>query len=282
MQAASAVQVRFLPRRIPFDEGEEMPRDLEVTDVQELLDAVERHINQSEFYPRSNVYLDIVLLALMSKSLTVARAICTLVGAGFPEEAFGLGRTLLDIYFTVRYIANRDSLDRAKRYAEFYAKDYEAWIRLIEKYYPGQLEHLPEHHDEMTRIASTFPSPYRWSGLGDQTKQMATEESVVETAALGKPVTAAFDYEVVYKWTSHYVHPTVVALESHNTGPREAFRAYAGAAKRRHSKRLGQLALFNVVACLAKIIVCAFRGLKDEVPAVLSDRWDSLLSRAVR
>jgi Family of unknown function (DUF5677) len=257
-----------------------MAESLNVDEVQALLSDIARHINEGQSYPRSNVYLDIVLLSLLSKSVTVARAVCMLVAAEFFDEAFGLGRTLLDIYFTVRYIANKDSLERAQRYAEFFARDYVDWLRLIDKYYPGKLGALPEHDEEMLRVAAEFPSPHRWTGLGDQTRQMAFEESVVETAELGRPVTASFDYEVVYKWTSHYVHPTVVALESHTTGAREAFRVHAGSGSQR-SRRLGQLALFNVVATLAKTLTCAYRGLKDDIPSALADRWMALLDRTV-
>lgn len=254
-----------------------MAKSIEVTDVRKLIDAIDGNIEERRIYPRSNVRLDIVLLALLSKSLTVARAVCTLVEAGFPEEAFGLGRTLLDIYFTVRYIANKDQLERADKYAEFYARDYQRWIRLIEKYYPGSLNPLPEHHEEMLRMAAAYPSPHKWTGLGDQTRQMAMEKDEVESESLGRPVTAEFDYLVIYGWTSHYVHPTVVALESHSTGAREQFRVYAGARKQILSERLGQLALFGVVSCLAKIAICAFRGLKDAVPEELSECWGTLM-----
>lgn len=255
-----------------------MAEKLSVDDVRTLLSDIERHIDECESYPRSNVYLDIVLFSLLSKSVTVARAVCTLVAAGFFDEAFGVGRTLLDIYFTVRYIANKDSLERAQRYVKFFARDYTDWLRLIDKYYPGRLDVLPDHHQEMVRLAEAYPSPHRWTGLGDQTRQMATEESVAETAELGRPVTASFDYEVIYKWTSHYVHPTVVALEAHTTQARDAFRMHAGIGNER-SRRLGQLALFGAVSSVAKTFASACGGLKDEVPTSLSERWEAILAK---
>jgi hypothetical protein len=65
---------------------------------------------------------DWVLLALVSKSIWVAKAVCNLVQGGYPEEAFGLTRTLTDIFFTVRYICNKDSDRRARQYANYFAK----------------------------------------------------------------------------------------------------------------------------------------------------------------
>jgi Family of unknown function (DUF5677) len=45
-----------------------------------------------------------VALALYSKCITVAEATIALLAAGFSDEAFGMTRTLVDIYITLRYI----------------------------------------------------------------------------------------------------------------------------------------------------------------------------------
>ena len=47
--------------------------------------------------------------------------------SGFADEAFGVTRTLIDIFFTLRYIANQDTDNRAKLYWQFFAKDSELW-----------------------------------------------------------------------------------------------------------------------------------------------------------
>jgi hypothetical protein len=49
------------------------------------------------------------VLALLSKTLTVGKAVCVLIESGFPEEASGVTRTLIDIYFVVRYICNAET-----------------------------------------------------------------------------------------------------------------------------------------------------------------------------
>lgn len=66
-----------------------------------------------------------VSLALYSKCITVAEAIIALLDAGFSNEAFGMTRTLVDIFTTLHYIANKDTDERAKRYYRFFAKDTE-------------------------------------------------------------------------------------------------------------------------------------------------------------
>jgi len=255
-----------------------MAAKLTVKNVRGLVARVIRAVNREGFYPRSNVHLDMVLLALLSKSLIVSRATCKLVESGFYEEAFGLTRTLIDIFFTVRYIANLDSFERSDMFVEFYAKDYEGWVAVVQKYYPSAPPAPPSHHAEMLRLARRFKNPHKWTGLGDQTKRMASEASTVEKGPRGEPVTAEFDYEVLYKWTSHYVHPTVVSLGTHAVERRERFVV--------HSKKHGPflkfkgLALFNVVAFLAKIIICSYRGLKEKIPTKISDELDRLLAAA--
>jgi len=74
---------------------------------------------------------------------------------------------------------------------------------------------------------------------------MALEPDTYEFDATGNPTKCEFDYEVLYKWTSHYVHATVTSLESHFTENREVFRIRA----RSHIElSKANSALFNVLA----------------------------------
>ncbi len=83
--------------------------NIDVAKTISSIEKLERFIDSSEFIPATATYRGIVVLSLISKALTVSRAVCALVESGFPEEAFGLTRTLIDIYFTVRYISNQDT-----------------------------------------------------------------------------------------------------------------------------------------------------------------------------
>lgn len=187
----------------------------EIRRVRALLRRLTDFIDQQEIWPRRTLYLDIIILALFSKSIRVGQAVCTLVANGFDDEAFGLGRTLVDIALSVRYISNGEGFDRSRRYAEFFAKDHEQWTKLIQKYYPNQPLHFGPQHTTMLELAKKFRSPHQWTGLGDQTKAMAIEDDTIETDASGNPVKWEFDYEVIYKWSSHFVHSTVVALAAY-------------------------------------------------------------------
>jgi hypothetical protein len=243
--------------------------------VRGFVARVRNTVDDREVYPRKTQYLDVVLLMLLSKAVRVSEATCTLVGAGHYEEAFGLSRTLIDLFFTSRYIANRESLERADKFVRFWAKDYTAWIAVIEKYYSSGTFVRPPHHEEMVEVAREYRSPHKWTGLGDQTKQMALEPYSPEASADGAPVTAEFDYEVIYKWTSHFVHPTIAALDSHGIEPGDAFTVFASEEK---AEKFQRLALFNVVAFLAKTLARCLEGLRTSLPKDLADESVGLLN----
>jgi hypothetical protein len=250
--------------------------DPSIQTVKALIDKAQHALEAKAFYHRETLHLDIVLLVLISKAIRVSQATCTLVEAGFCEEAFGLSRTLVDIFLTIRYISNKDSLDRAEKFVKFWSKDYTEWIKLIGKYYSKTSFTPPPHHEEMIQLAQGYPSPHKWTGLGDQTRQMAAEPSAFESSPTGGPVTALFDYEAIFKWTSHFVHPTVAAgaLDSHWVELGNPFTVHSN---RNYGEKFGPLALFNVVTFLAKIFLCGFRGLKSEMPQELSEEWDKLI-----
>src|SRR5690349_599783 len=77
---------------------------------------LKQRLHAERHYPPLRHYRFLVGLALYSKAITVAEATIALVRADFPEEAFGLSRTLLELQFTARYIANKDTEARAEQF----------------------------------------------------------------------------------------------------------------------------------------------------------------------
>ena len=126
----------------------------------------------------------------------------------------------------------------------------------------------------MMEIAKDYRNPHKWTGLGDQIKQMTLEEDTHEHDGSGNPLRCEFDYEVVYKWTSHYVHPTVVALDAHEVERDEPFVIHA---RKEQDTRFESLALFNVVTYVNKILICSFRCLGTEFPTDLSKDFDTAM-----
>lgn len=247
-----------------------------VDEIRLLIKRLEDFIDLSEVIPATRFYRTIVILGLLSKALTVGRSICCLVENDFSAEAFGLTRTLIDIFFTVRYISNVDTEARSERYARFFAKNHEDWTKIVCKFYPATTIPDTTEHQEYLEVAKEYKRPNEWTGLGGQTREMAVEPDTFEFDSNGKPVNCEFDYEVIYKWTSHYVHGTVSSLESHLTEAEEVFRVRA-----RSSLERGKVdtALFNVLVYISKIFVRAYRAMREEQPeAILADVYQCMKS----
>jgi hypothetical protein len=215
-----------------------------------------------------------VALALYSKCITVAEAILVLVDAGYGDEAFGMTRTLVDIFITLHYIANNDTEARAKRYAQFSAKDSQVWSEVTKIYWPQNVRPL----DPTTkRLAAGYRSPHKWADC--TAKDMALEPDTAEVdPATGKPAVHDFAYRVIYRWTSHYVHPTIGALENHLVqAGRDNFVVRQG-----DGPDMCHLTIFNVASFTVNTLVCFFRCMGDPQPPRISKWGIALVTHIAR
>lgn len=82
--------------------------------LQAFRNSLTDYLDGRQILPRECWYLDIVLLALLSKSLTVADAILCLLKNEFHDEAFGMIRTMEDLFTPSAISRNRFGNARAK------------------------------------------------------------------------------------------------------------------------------------------------------------------------
>jgi hypothetical protein len=236
--------------------------------VRKYATYVKERLNARCYYPPLNAYRYSVALALYSKAITVAEAALVLLDAGFGDEAFGMTRTLVDIYFTMRYIANQETEERAKQFYKFIAKDVHGWAEIVKEYFP----HLSQPvRPEILQTAATYPSPHSWSGK--TAKDMAEEPDNFETdPATGKPAVHKIPYRIMYRWTSHFVHPTIAALKNHVVQPgRDSFTVRA-----MHEEDLRHLAAFNIAAYLGMMMISFYRIMSDPQPDRVA-KWSGAL-----
>jgi hypothetical protein len=198
----------------------------------------------------------------------VSRAVCTLVDAGFPAEAFATSRTLLDILFSVRYITNKDTEKRARKFVKYDARVRAEWVNIIQKHLPKSASRLGPLDASVLETAKEFKSKAHWTGEGGQARMMATEEDTVELDEQGKGFKSEFDYDGLYFWTSHYVHATVAGIRGHSCAPGEVFKVRI---RSRDEMECGRDALFLTVVTLCKLFVHACRSLHEPQPAALQD-----------
>lgn len=232
---------------------------------------LEKFIDNWKMIPATADARNRVFLALLSKALTVGRAVCALVRTGFPAEAFGLSRTLIEIFFSVRYMSNKDTEARITTYVEYAARVQKEWVILNHKYFPNRKLDLPPSHAEAMKIADKYKSRHQWTPHGGQAKFMALEPDTFEVNQQGEPITGELDYDAFYFWTSQYVHATIHSLYGHAIAPGDYFRVRARISQERD---LARLALFNTLSALTKIFIQACRGMREEQPeAILRDMF---------
>lgn len=234
--------------------------------------ALEQYLDSLNIIPATAMYRSTVILALLSKALTVSRAVCVLVDAGYLSEAFASSRTLIDIYFSIRYIGSRDSENRAEKYVRHSARIRTEWKTIIDKYYPS----IPPQSLEQSVLdaAAEFPNKGYWAGRG-QTKIIALEPDPVEKNKLGQPLTSEFDYDTFYFWTSQFVHPTAESILAHACKRGEAFTIRADISS---EEKFGRLSLANVLTFVSKAFISAFRAMNETQPEDKLQEMHKMLS----
>src|ERR1700723_1867531 len=193
--------------------------------VLKQIKSLERHLNGLKIIPATTRLRSPVILPLLSKALTVSRAVCVPVDAGYPAEAFGLSRTVIEILFIVSYISNKDTERRARRYRDYDARARVEFRKIAEKYAPNALAGTRQLDTSVLQLASQSEK-HSWLGRG-QMATMAKDENAVEFDKSGKGITIEFEYEALYFWTSQYVHATVVGIRGHATHAGEVFKVRA-------------------------------------------------------
>ena len=248
-------------------------------EVLEQIEKLEQFINDWQMIPATGALRNQVLLALLSKTLTVGRATCALVESNFPAEAFGLSRTLIDIFFSARYISNNHTEERATTFVEYRDRIRKEFLDIHNKHYPNKLDAANTIGLETLQIAEKFKSRGHWTGHGGQAKLMALEPDQFEKNELGEPLTGAIDYDAFYFWTSQFVHATIRSLDSHGITPGDVFKVRCDPEK---EFGYGRLALFNVLVYLSKTFIHACRAMREDQPEEILQGIFALMERCER
>lgn len=244
----------------------------DVKHIRQFLAYAKRQVNEARIFPPLNAYRYLVALALYSKCLTVADAILVLLDAGFGDEAFGMVRTLTDIHFTLHYIGNKVTEERAKLFYDFHKKHVSDLGGEILQYWPQLLTGgKPTAVDPA--ILKNYPRPHSWSGkpLSDMAMEPNTAENDPNT---GTPLVNNLGYRIIFRLTSHYVHPTIVCLRNHLVKPgRDNFIVRSG-----QGKDISNLAAFFTASNVGLAMIAFYRCMGEPQPGRLS-KWAGSLMR---
>jgi hypothetical protein len=239
------------------------------------LENVVQEIENLQLYARLNSYRDIILLALLDRVVTTARAVIHLVRGGFADQAFGLSRTSIEAFFFLKYIENNESERRAKRYLDYFGKDRQQIFQLMAKHHPQLKAARPPDYEELMAAAKQFKSPYKWYEE-NSLKEVAYEKSTWALNEAGDPEDWEYAYDFVYKLASHEVHATSVALELRVAEFFENSR-YPPSFKfsKPTSPSDGDYAIVNVCTHCQAAILHVFHAFDVEVPARINQEFEN-------
>jgi hypothetical protein len=238
--------------------------------ILEVMKETRHYLDGLALIPR-NRDADIVLLALLSKSIVTTEAVTSLVLSGFDDEAYGLCRTCLEIQLTVRYLTNKEADARCSRFLKFFTRNKSDWFDLIEKYYPS-MRPAKLKATVYRDLARAYRDPHRWAEDRKGLKSFASEPDSFEKRNDGSPLDANFYYEVLYKWTSFYVHGTISALEDeHITINGDLFSVHPRRGKSTHGEDALRISMLSVHLNLLRI----FRDFNMEYPDSLSSKFEN-------
>lgn len=272
---------------------------LKLRQLKRLLARINKNLDELWIFPREGVYLDAIVLTLVSKSIALSRSTICLVENGFGEEAFATSRILLELALNLRYITNgRTPETRAKRFVHYVAKVKMEWgARAIEHFAWTQksVREQSPFYKEFQALKRKYPKQSWLQANRKHSKgvwTMAMEPDRFDRVEIvdgkGKPVlnkrgkprtkpfTWEFDYKIIYFWASQFVHVTIDSLDNHAAAPGKPFKVFnpqTDPPARRTN--LSEMALFNTAITMHKILVATFRSLGQQYPEKLSKRVEA-------
>jgi hypothetical protein len=133
-----------------------------------------------------------------------------MVKSGFYGEAFGLTRSVLEAFFTVKYIMAKDSDARAKSYLAF--RDVYAYNQdqIRQKYFPQEKRPHWLTQDMLDKVKTEFPNTRHWVPAYNMAAEYFNHPADINPNT-GKGFQALADYDGMYEAASHYVHVGALA-----------------------------------------------------------------------
>lgn len=202
---------------------------LTIESTTQLIDGLETFVNKMSVYTRRpDLYpFDTVAGELLSKCFALSRSALLLLQAGYPDEAFGLCRSLYEASIYLRYITREPEHreQRATDYLEFGVTSKAFWFDPLMQ---GDLASAERTDIEMYKAENAIPDDPKivtqpWSG----------RRKFIETfSKMGHPTDSSASTEhfrlkdkaISYTDTSSYVHCTQPGLNSYTFEWREPIR----------------------------------------------------------
>jgi hypothetical protein len=239
----------------------------------------QREVEGLGIVPRSphRYPFDIVGLATLSKAFAIATACLKLLASGFPDEAYGLSRSLVECSANLRYItAVRSELDkRSREFTKFAKADKAFWYHhaLQSAKTTKEKAELRVYAKQMGIADNPKLARQHWSG---QSGSFVWKTTLLDHALDG---TATVEYRkkayaVDYYHTSAFVHCSLHAIDNYFIEDGVAFELSTSSS---HSKTY-QSTLFVIIVYIYHAIGYVLYGLNTDRP----ERLNFLYQRALQ
>jgi hypothetical protein len=184
----------------------------------EEVDGLEREINDFRILTRrADIYpFDTVAGELLGKSFALARAAILLIEQGFPDEAFGLCRSLYEAAIYLRYVTKDSECmhERATAFLKFGRDSKAFWAQLLKSSGSLTAEEIEEIDQYITE--NEIPDDPKiitrpWSGVWKLIEKISVESHPLDAPSSSKELRDK-QRAFAYTDTSSYVHCTQPSL----------------------------------------------------------------------
>jgi len=248
---------------------------LQVRLVRNYVSKLEKIVSKAEIYPRdaNKVAVDSMALQTISKGFALARAILLLIEKGFPDEAYGLSRSLVECCVGLRYITVEPDKqeERTKEFIHYDETEQNYWLGQVRKHLSDPV--LRQEIDS-SQLAKSLDA--KKLDPNDAFRHWSSHRAFVrETMLRDHPLDGTTNtlqrrnmaYAVDYHGTSAYVHCSQRGLNNYFHDP-----AWVYAVDKRRSTSVDDTApkaLYIICEYLHLILCYAFFGLNlDRLPEI--------------
>jgi|ERR1019366_1177695 hypothetical protein len=260
----------------------------QVRSVRNYVSKLEKIVSNTEIYPRdaNKIAFDSMALQTISKGFALARAALLLIENDFPDEAYGLSRSLVECSVGLRYItaAPEKQEPRTKEFIYYDETERNYWLVQARTYLsdPALLQEI-----ESSRLARELDAKQldpkdafrHWSSHRAFIWEAMTQDHPLD-GTTNTPQQRKMAFAVDYHAPSQYVHCSQRGLDNYFHDPAWVYSA---------EKRRGTIvdntapkALFIICEYLHSILCYAFFGLNLDRPPEIGKLFAKVIAQFVK
>jgi uncharacterized protein DUF5677 len=252
----------------------------EIEKVRAYITEAKAEVDKLEIIPRTltRYAFDSVALAAVSKAFAISKACLALLSSGFPDEAYGLSRSLVECAINLRYLTQDPTLrdQRTDDFIKYFWATKAYWL------YQGlqQFDGKPEEQEIRNYAKQQGIDPNakcarrHWSGDSGFVWKVTLENHPLDGPASSEHLKKT-SYAVDYHQTSSLVHCSQPALDNYFSEEGNSFRVSPSSGK---YDQPSQKTLFILVLYLHSAIAYALFGMNLERPATLNALFQTALN----